>query len=94
MFSLQELAAQLGLEFSGLGARPVTGLASLSTAGPEQLSFLSAGKHLPLLVDTAAAAVILSAEFSGHCPVDYLVAEDPHLAFARATALFDKQAIT
>jgi UDP-3-O-[3-hydroxymyristoyl] glucosamine N-acyltransferase len=89
VFSLEELAAQLVLEFSGLGTRPVKGLASLATAGPEQLSFLSEGKYLPQLADTGAAAVILSAEFSGQCPVDYLIAEDPYLVFARATALFD-----
>jgi UDP-3-O-[3-hydroxymyristoyl] glucosamine N-acyltransferase len=89
VFTLGELAAKLGLDLSGLESRPVTGLASLTSAGPAHLSFFSESKYLPQLADTGAAAVILSAEYSAQCPVDHLVADDPYLAFAEATALFD-----
>lgn len=88
MYSLGEVADRLGLRFTGDASRRLHGLASLVSAGPEQLGFLAGAAHLPELAATRAGAVILAPEHVAACPCDYLEAEDPYLAFARATALF------
>lgn len=89
MYSLGELADRLDLAFSGDVEKPIQGLASIENAGPGQLTFLADTRHLPLLDNTSAAAVILEQDHAGHCPVDYLLSPDPYLSFARASALFD-----
>ncbi|MFT4517826.1 MAG: UDP-3-O-[3-hydroxymyristoyl] glucosamine N-acyltransferase [Halioglobus sp.] len=88
MYSLAELADRLDLTFSGDGNKQIIGLAPLSTAGPDQLTFMGGRKHLPDLLATQAAAVILSEEFAEQCSVDYILAENPYLAIARISKLF------
>jgi UDP-3-O-[3-hydroxymyristoyl] glucosamine N-acyltransferase len=89
MFSLGELATRLNLEFGGDPERRIEGLASLGSAGSQQLSFISAAKYLPQLLQTTAGAVIVSRELVEQCPVDHLVSDDPYLSFALASQLFD-----
>lgn len=88
MYSLGELADALDVVLSGDPQCRVSGLATLATAGPDQLSFLANNKYLRQLHSTRAAAVILHPAQAAQCPVACLQAEDPYLAFARATALF------
>lgn len=88
MLTLGELAERLGATVTGDENRVVTGLATLASAGPEQLSFLANRRYLPQLRDTRAAAVILHPDLAEQCPVATLQATDPYLLFARATALF------
>lgn len=88
--TLGELAEQLGLTLSGDPQRPVSGLGTLANAGPEEVTFLANPKFLSQLEKTRAAAVILRADMVEACPVGSLVAEDPYLSYARATALFDR----
>ncbi|QIB66694.1 UDP-3-O-(3-hydroxymyristoyl)glucosamine N-acyltransferase [Kineobactrum salinum] len=88
MYSLGELAETLDVILSGDPQCRVSGLATLATAGPDQLSFLANDKYLRQLHGTRAAAVILRPAQAAQCPVACLQAEDPYLAFARATALF------
>jgi len=90
VYTLGELAKQLDLVLTGNARTPVSGLASLTEAGPDELSFLSSEVHLPRLSSTRAAAVILHPEHAVDCPVNKLLAEDPYLAFARASRLFDR----
>jgi len=90
LYTLGELANRLDLTFVGDGQRQLTGLASLSRAGPQDLSFCSGPRQLGQLRSTRAGAVILQREDACHCPADSLLAEDAYLAFARATALFDR----
>ncbi len=90
MTTLGELAQRFGLTLSGDPARQVSGLSTLVEAGPQDLTFLSNRKYLAALDDTRAAAVILQPEFAARCPVDSLHTDDPYLAFARLSALFDR----
>lgn len=89
MFTLGELAGRLGLEVSGDEHRTLTALAPLSGAGPSDLSFCSDRTHLCDLRTTRAGAVIVGLQHVDDCPVDSLIAGNPYLAFARASALFD-----
>lgn len=88
MYTLAELADRLGLAVAGNAQRNIAGLASLPEAGPSDLSFFNNPQYLPALHRTRAGAVILSADSVDLCPSDCLVAEEPYLAFARASALF------
>ena len=75
-FTLGELAIQLGCELRGDEHTCVTGIGSLSGAGANQVSFLANRKYLNQLVDTSAAAVLVTAEAAEHCPVSALVCKD------------------
>ncbi|MCB1699849.1 MAG: UDP-3-O-(3-hydroxymyristoyl)glucosamine N-acyltransferase [Pseudomonadales bacterium] len=90
MYSLAELADRFGLEFTGDANTGLTGLATLADAGPADLAFLANSKYLSQLDSTRAGAVILSQALVERCPVACLIADDPYVAFARISALYDK----
>lgn len=92
--TLGELAQRFNLTLSGDAQRSVSGLATLGGAGPDHVSFIASRKYLKQLADTAAAAVLIHPDFADQCPVDTLVTEDPYLAFARMTSLFDRSSRT
>lgn len=87
--TLGAIADQLGLECRGDRARPLLGLATLSTAESSQLSFLANSTYRKFLQTTQAGAVIVAPALAAECPVDCLVAADPYLAYARVSRLFD-----
>tara|TARA_R110000772_G_C13308822_1_gene439647 strand:+ start:3191 stop:4204 length:1014 start_codon:yes stop_codon:yes gene_type:complete len=88
MRTLGELATFLGVELRGDPSLTVTGIAPLGRADASQLSFLANARYLGQLEQTRAGAVILRPDQAERCPVASLLAENPYLAFARATALF------
>ncbi|WP_316838323.1 UDP-3-O-(3-hydroxymyristoyl)glucosamine N-acyltransferase [Pseudohalioglobus sediminis] len=90
MITLGELAQRFDLQLDGDAQRTVSGLATLASAGPDDISFLSNKKYASQLLDTRAAAVILHPDLASQCPVATLATADPYLAFARSTALFDR----
>jgi UDP-3-O-[3-hydroxymyristoyl] glucosamine N-acyltransferase len=61
----------------------------LQEAQPGQLSFLFDPSYRSQLLGTKASAVILSDQDAENCPVSALIADDPRMAFARLTKLFD-----
>ena len=85
--SLGELAAQFGCELIGDPEVLVNGVASLQSAGPESLSFLSSSAYLAELPATKAAAVILRKQDAASCPVNALLSEQPYAMYARMAAL-------
>ncbi len=90
MTTLGDLARRFDLALSGDPTRQVHGLATLASAGPGELTFLSNRKYLAALAETRAAAVILHPEFVSRCPVDSLATDDPYLAYARISAVFER----
>lgn len=89
MHTLAGLADLLGLSFTGDGGRVLTGLATLAEAGPHELSFLANRKYLSQLSTTRAGAVIVPPGLAATSPADCLLSEEPYLAFARVSRLFD-----
>nr|WP_314488660.1 UDP-3-O-(3-hydroxymyristoyl)glucosamine N-acyltransferase [uncultured Pseudomonas sp.] len=87
--TLGQLAEALGATVKGSAALPITGLATLQEAGPQQLSFLANPQYRKYLETTQAGAVLLKAAdaetFSGNA----LVVADPYLAYARISHFFD-----
>ena len=91
--SLSDLAAQIGAEVRGDGARRVSGVAPLESAGAEQIAFYANPRYRKQLTETKAAAVIVAEDEAAHVPEQAarLVAAQPYVAFAKASALFHRE---
>lgn len=83
---LSELAGRIGASLRGDGSREITGCATLESARPGELSFLSNPRYQGQLRTTRAAAVVVSADYAEDTPEGCatLVAEDPYYAFRQA----------
>lgn len=88
-YSLADLAAKFDLQYRGNGELLLTGLATLKEAGPDQLSFLASANYSKYLDSCLAGAVILKPEFSESYSGNCLLADNPYLAFAHISRLFE-----
>ncbi|WP_136255559.1 UDP-3-O-(3-hydroxymyristoyl)glucosamine N-acyltransferase [Onishia niordana] len=88
-FTLDELAERLNARVIGDGRRTVSGLATLSDAGPQELTFLANRAYLKYLPKTRAAAVLLHPDHAEESPTACLVLENPYLGYAELSRLFD-----
>ncbi len=86
-FSLAELARLTGARLHGAGNCVIRGVAPIDRAGPGQISFVSGTRHRHALGTTKAAAVVLTAAHLDLAPCPALIAERPHVVFARICAL-------
>lgn len=93
-FSLQALADALNATLLLRGGRSaadlVVGLAPLSVAGAQHLSFLHNSKYRRYLPMTQAAAVIIAPNEQQHCPesLTCLLTENPYFAYAKVATMF------
>jgi UDP-3-O-[3-hydroxymyristoyl] glucosamine N-acyltransferase len=88
--TLAELGPRIGAAVRGDGALCVSGVAELAVAGPAQLAFYSNAKYKKDLRVTRAGAVIVAQADEALVPpgAARLVADQPYVAFAKASALF------
>ena len=86
--TLAQIAARVGGEIVGDADTPLTGLGSLASAQPGQISHLSNPAYAKQLATTEASAVIVKAADVEACPTAALVVENPYLTFARTSQLF------
>ena len=89
-YSLREIVARLGGELSGDGDVVVRRMASLASAGPGDLSFLSDSRYAPLLAETKASAVVVGA--AGLTALPAILTDNPYAYFARVSALLNPAA--
>jgi UDP-3-O-[3-hydroxymyristoyl] glucosamine N-acyltransferase len=80
--SIGEIADFVGGKHSGDGARPITGVASLTQASDEQLSFLSNRKYAAQLAQTRAGAILVPQNLEGENE-RWIRVDDPYFALAR-----------
>ncbi|HEY0840929.1 MAG TPA: UDP-3-O-(3-hydroxymyristoyl)glucosamine N-acyltransferase [Vulgatibacter sp.] len=88
---LSDLAAEVGGEVVGDGSRTIAGVATLETAGENQISFFANRKYRNEFLATKAGAVIVSpkdAERGKPEGASLLVVSDAYLAFAKTSARF------
>ncbi|MDX1805238.1 MAG: UDP-3-O-(3-hydroxymyristoyl)glucosamine N-acyltransferase, partial [Alcanivorax sp.] len=90
MLTLGELASKLDARLIGDENATVEGLGTIQSATGRQLAFLANPRYRGFLERTTAAAVLVPESQSEFCPVAALVVKDPYLAFARASAFFDR----
>ncbi len=90
---LAEIIAQLGGELHGRPELQIKRIASLDSAGSQDISFLSSAKYAPQLSTTLAACVIVSptmadaAKVRGAC----IVTPDPYLYYAKLSQLWRRE---
>lgn len=88
-FSLGELAEKLEAQLRGSASYVVAGIASITEAGPKDISFLSQASYEKQLADCSAGAVILKAASADKFAGNVLIVRDPYYAYAKLSALFD-----
>ncbi|CAN7655699.1 UDP-3-O-(3-hydroxymyristoyl)glucosamine N-acyltransferase [Aquipseudomonas alcaligenes] len=93
-FTLGQLAERLDATLRGDEARVVSGLATLQDAGADQLTFLANPQYRKFLVDTRAAAVLLTPADAEGFTGDALLVPNPYLAYARLSHLFDPKPVS
>jgi UDP-3-O-[3-hydroxymyristoyl] glucosamine N-acyltransferase len=84
---LADLALHLGASLNGDPDVPVTGVASIETAGPSEVTFVANPKYAALARSTRAAAVLVEPDFP-EIPAATLRVTNPYLSFARAIEVF------
>ena len=89
--SLSELADHLGAELRGDGNQQITGVATLKEASSGEIAFLANESYRKQLADSAASAVIVRDADAELVSGSALVCDNPYLAFALATQLFDNR---
>jgi UDP-3-O-[3-hydroxymyristoyl] glucosamine N-acyltransferase len=90
--TLREIVARLGGEAVGEVAAPLTGVATLDSAGPWDIAFLANPKYRARLASTRAGAVILGPGDRDAATVPRIVADNPYAYYARTVALFHPEA--
>jgi UDP-3-O-[3-hydroxymyristoyl] glucosamine N-acyltransferase len=88
MFKLTEIATVAGGKLKGNGEDLITGIATLHSAGPDEISFFTNPHYRQVLQNTRAGAVILAQDHVELCPVNCVIAANPQLAYSRVAALF------
>jgi len=84
---LADLAQRLGATLHGDPSISITGVASIETAGPGDLTFVANPKYASLARTTKAAAVLVEPDFA-EIPPSTLRIRNPYLAFAHSIELF------
>ena len=87
-YSLGEIVEILGGELLG-NDEAITGVASLSSAQPGKISFLTDSKYRSLLSSTGASAVIISEQHRDITDLPRILTPNPYAYFARVAALFN-----
>jgi UDP-3-O-[3-hydroxymyristoyl] glucosamine N-acyltransferase len=86
-FSLEEVAHLTGTRIKGNPQIRVYGIGSVENATPDQLSFISDERYLPLIADCQAAVLIVPLSLED-LDRPLLISPRPYLAMARAAQLF------
>ncbi len=89
--SLDELVGRFGGQLRGDGKRAITGVATLTGAGPGQLTFLANPRYRSVLGDCAAAAILIGeadAEAAVASGATLWITSNAYLLFARVAQFF------
>jgi UDP-3-O-[3-hydroxymyristoyl] glucosamine N-acyltransferase len=87
-YTLREIVSRLGGEAVGEASAPLTGVATLESAGPGHIAFLANPKYRAKLATTGAGAVIVGPGDREHTTRPRIVSENPYAYYARTVALF------
>lgn len=83
------MAELLGLSYEGDPDVIVSGLATLASAQSSDLSFYHNTAYFSDLKNTHAAVVIISEDAAKDCSANKLLADNPYLAYANVSRLFE-----
>ena len=88
---LADIVAKLGGEAIGEVSAPLTGVATLDSAGPGQIAFLANPRYRGKLASTRAAAVIVGPGDRAAATTPCIVSDNPYAYYARTVALFNPE---
>lgn len=88
-YRLSEIAAQLGGRVMGDAKVRISQIATLETAQPSQISFLTNSKYRAQLAGTQAGAVILAEADAGATDLPRIVSDNPYAYFAKVSAMLN-----
>ena len=86
--NLGELIRTFGGELIGGADVVISGVATLASAGPNDIAFLSNAKYSSLLPDTRAGAVILGVQDQDATPLPRIITSNPYAYMAKVSAFF------
>lgn len=86
---LADLAQQLDAQVHGDGDIVITGIASMHSAEPSQITFLSNSRYQEQLATCNAGAVVLTEADLPFCKSAALVVKNPYLTYARMAQVMD-----
>jgi len=86
--TLREIVAHLGGEAVGEAAVPLTGVGTIDSAGPSQVTFLANPRYRSRLGETRAGAIIVGPRDRDAASIPRIVADNPYAYYARTVALF------
>ena len=89
LYSLAEIAAQLGGRVLGNANVRVTQISTLERARENQISFLTNSKYRAQLASTKAGAVILGEEDADASELPRIISDNPYAYFAKVSALLN-----
>ncbi|WP_376695863.1 UDP-3-O-(3-hydroxymyristoyl)glucosamine N-acyltransferase [Wenzhouxiangella sp. EGI_FJ10305] len=84
--TLKALADRFGLKLRGDADHRVGSLATLATAGPEDISFLANPAYAPQLAECRAGAVIIGEALSERWSGNALISDNPYTSWAKIAA--------
>jgi UDP-3-O-[3-hydroxymyristoyl] glucosamine N-acyltransferase len=88
LLTLGEIVRRLGGEAVGELQTPLSGVATLDSAGPGQIAFLANPRYRGRLATTRAGAVILGPGDRDAATIPRIVSENPYAYYARTVGLF------
>ncbi|HEY8887716.1 MAG TPA: UDP-3-O-(3-hydroxymyristoyl)glucosamine N-acyltransferase [Gallionella sp.] len=88
-YRLTEIAARLGGRVLGRAETCVSQVATLETAQPAQISFLTNSKYRAQLASTKAGAVILGEADADATGLPRIISDNPYAYFAKVSALLN-----
>jgi UDP-3-O-[3-hydroxymyristoyl] glucosamine N-acyltransferase len=88
--TVAEIAARIGGDLVGDGTRRISRLASLESAGPDAIAFLTGRRHARTAASSSAGAMIVSPAQASDAPPTAvrIVVADPYAAYARLSQWF------
>lgn len=86
---LADLAQQLDAQVHGDGDLVITGIASMHSAEPSQITFLSNSRYQEQLATCNAGAVVLTEADLPFCKSAALMVKNPYLTYARMAQIMD-----
>ncbi len=92
-YRLDYLADYVGGEVQGEAAISISGLSTLQSARSEDLSFLANPAYEKYLADSNAGAIIVTPQVADAYEGNLIVHDNPYLAYARLTHLWDSSKV-
>jgi UDP-3-O-[3-hydroxymyristoyl] glucosamine N-acyltransferase len=88
-YSIADIATAIDGRVHGNGEHQITGVATLQSASPTEISFLSNSKYKKYLASSQAGCVLLTTDNVDQAPNSAIEVKDPYVAYAKVASLLN-----